>query len=519
MRFALRWLLPIASWSLGCVTYRDRIVVVTQHIEVNQTASTQAAPVDASVAAPGDSALLPATPGRLDPAAMRATLDGFGSWVDAPAYGSVWIPDERVRGQDFVPYLSGGQWLPTRAGWYWQSDFAWGAIPFHYGRWVMVGGLWAWVPGSAFAPAWVDWRVGNGWVAWAPLAPGGAAFSASHMYCAWGRLRGPGLRARTVLGPAASSLYAYTAAVPVSCAQGASCYSPGPPVPTAVATDVSVPWATARATAREGALPSTQGIVISPVGTPVEAPARIPDVPGVQRVLNVATGTLRPADALPAHPVPPSVAEGGPSADVEPSSGAADRGTRLVITSAEAPVVRPTATSITAGSSGYSVIPARRMTWSSSLPAVTPEVAPRPMISQRFDVQERVVMPPTAPVATPPPIGAPMFAPRAPSEWRATSGYGSPVFNGYVAPMPSLSTTPSAAVAGDFGRPVFAPSPPPPSTVFVAPSAPVYAAPTRPAYTAPPITQAPVYVPSARGSPFGMRAPTTFAPGVSLRNH
>ena len=41
------------------------------------------------------------------------------------------------------------------------------------------------VPGAVFAPAWVDWRVGNGWVGWAPLAPLGASFVASHIYCAW----------------------------------------------------------------------------------------------------------------------------------------------------------------------------------------------------------------------------------------------------------------------------------------------------------------------------------------------
>ncbi len=517
MRSALRWMLPLAAWSLGCVTYRDRIVVVTQHFEVNQNTTTQTAPVDPTVAAPADTALLPATPGRLDPATMRATLDGFGSWIDAPAYGAVWIPDERVRGEDFVPYLSNGQWLPTRTGWYWQSDFAWGAIPFHYGRWVNLSGVWAWVPGSAFAPAWVDWRVGNGWVAWSPLAPGGAAFAASHMYCAWGRLRGPGLRARTVLGAAAASLYAYTTTVPVSCARGASCYSPGPPVPTAVATEVSSLWATARATAREGALPTSAGVIINPVGTPVDPPARIPDVPNVPRVLNVATGTLRPADALPIRTAPPSIAEGGPSTDVEPSGTSGESGPRLTITSAGAPVIRTTGgTSITAGSSGYSVIPARRMTWGSSIPAVMPEVAPRPMIAQRFDAPQRIEMPPTAPVAMPPPIGAPSFAPRAPSEWRAPSSYGAPAFNGYAAPMPSLPTTPSAAVAGTYGRvyaaPSYAPSQP---TVFAAPSAPVYAAPAAPAYTAPPITQAPVIAP--RAPSFGMRPPTTFAPGVGFR--
>lgn len=201
MRSALRWMLLLAAWSLGCVTYRDRIVVVTQHFEVNQNTTTQTAPVDPTVAAPADTALLPATPGRLDPATMRATLDGFGSWIDAPAYGAVWIPDERVRGEDFVPYLSNGQWLPTRTGWYWQATSAWGAIPFHYGRWVNLSGVWAWVPGAPSRPPRSTRALATAGSRGRALAPGGAAFAASHMYGAWGRLRGPGLRARTCSAP------------------------------------------------------------------------------------------------------------------------------------------------------------------------------------------------------------------------------------------------------------------------------------------------------------------------------
>jgi hypothetical protein len=48
----------------------------------------------------------------------------------------------------------------------------WGWAPFHYGRWFLHDDYgWLWVPGTEWAPAWVDWRHGDGWVGWAPLPP------------------------------------------------------------------------------------------------------------------------------------------------------------------------------------------------------------------------------------------------------------------------------------------------------------------------------------------------------------
>jgi hypothetical protein len=53
------------------------------------------------------------------------------------------------------------------------SDYDWGYIPFHYGRWVWIAGRgWAWIPGRTYAPAWVVWRVGDGgYIGWAPMPP------------------------------------------------------------------------------------------------------------------------------------------------------------------------------------------------------------------------------------------------------------------------------------------------------------------------------------------------------------
>lgn len=112
-----------------------------------------------------------------DPSAVvvfRDKLSPYGSWVDHPTYGTVWVPSSAVVGSDFAPYVSSGRWELTEDGeWLWVSDYDWGYIPFHYGRWVWVSGVgWAWIPGRVYAPAWVVWRTGAyGYVGWAPMPP------------------------------------------------------------------------------------------------------------------------------------------------------------------------------------------------------------------------------------------------------------------------------------------------------------------------------------------------------------
>jgi hypothetical protein len=112
-----------------------------------------------------------------DPSAVvifHDELAPHGTWVDHPTYGMVWVPSSSVVGAEFAPYVSGGHWELTEEGdWIWVSDYAWGHIPFHYGRWVWVSGLgWAWIPGRVYAPAWVVWRTGpSGYIGWAPMPP------------------------------------------------------------------------------------------------------------------------------------------------------------------------------------------------------------------------------------------------------------------------------------------------------------------------------------------------------------
>jgi hypothetical protein len=114
-----------------------------------------------------------------DPRALTAwnqELAPYGTWVDDPSYGRVWIPDARVVGTNFSPYVSGGHWaLDENNDWIWVSEYPFGRVVFHYGRWVWIEGRgWAWVPGLVYAPAWVTWRVPvdtYDYVGWAPIPP------------------------------------------------------------------------------------------------------------------------------------------------------------------------------------------------------------------------------------------------------------------------------------------------------------------------------------------------------------
>jgi hypothetical protein len=99
-------------------------------------------------------------------------LAPYGAWVDVAGYGYCWRPTVAVWNSGWRPYADCGRWLWTDCGWYWYSGYSWGWAPFHYGRWACAGGVgWVWVPGSAWAPAWVNWRVTPSYCGWAPLAP------------------------------------------------------------------------------------------------------------------------------------------------------------------------------------------------------------------------------------------------------------------------------------------------------------------------------------------------------------
>jgi hypothetical protein len=113
-------------------------------------------------------------------------LDDYGDWSSDSDYGEVWYP--RSVAADWVPYHVGHWVYIAPWGWTWVDEEPWGFAPFHYGRWVMLGARWGWVPGPVvvrpvYAPALVGFVGGGGLslsvsigagftgVAWFPLGP------------------------------------------------------------------------------------------------------------------------------------------------------------------------------------------------------------------------------------------------------------------------------------------------------------------------------------------------------------
>ncbi len=114
----------------------------------------------------------PAPPQVVGNSYFYESLSPYGSWVDVAPYGWCWRPTVSVVDVGWQPYLHGGNWLWSDAGWYWNSEYSWGWAPFHYGRWHRGPSFgWVWVPGTTWGPSWVTWRTGGGNCGWAPLPP------------------------------------------------------------------------------------------------------------------------------------------------------------------------------------------------------------------------------------------------------------------------------------------------------------------------------------------------------------
>ena len=108
-------------------------------------------------------------------AEFDAPLAPYGTWVQVGSYGRCWHPVGVAAG--WRPYCS-GEWVWTDCGWYWASDEPWAWACYHYGSWVYDPRFgWVWIPDIDWAPAWVSWRFGGGFVGWAPLPPQGFFFA------------------------------------------------------------------------------------------------------------------------------------------------------------------------------------------------------------------------------------------------------------------------------------------------------------------------------------------------------
>ena len=135
------------------------------------------APLLFSVArcATAPSAVVPKAPPPTAEEVFQRELAPHGEWIVITRYGRVWVPRPAVVGENFRPYVTAGYWVSTNSGWSFESGWSWGWLPFHYGRWFLDSSYgWVWVPDKTWAPAWVTWRYGGGYIGWTPLAPPGA---------------------------------------------------------------------------------------------------------------------------------------------------------------------------------------------------------------------------------------------------------------------------------------------------------------------------------------------------------
>jgi DNA segregation ATPase FtsK/SpoIIIE-like protein len=97
-------------------------------------------------------------------------LAPHGHWFQMENYGWVWTP--RHVAATWRPYTMGHWAYSDDYGWTWVSNEDFGWATYHYGRWFFDADYgWVWVPGDQWAPAWVSWRSGGGYVGWAPMSP------------------------------------------------------------------------------------------------------------------------------------------------------------------------------------------------------------------------------------------------------------------------------------------------------------------------------------------------------------
>jgi len=80
-------------------------------------------------------------------------LNYYGSFFNAPGYGTVWQPYFAGAGWD--PFMNGGWAFNPGFGYGWVSSYPWGWTPYHYGSWNYLPTYgWVWQPGGT----WVGWN-------------------------------------------------------------------------------------------------------------------------------------------------------------------------------------------------------------------------------------------------------------------------------------------------------------------------------------------------------------------------
>jgi hypothetical protein len=94
----------------------------------------------------------------------------YGQWIWDDFYGYVWRPyyNDVYPWGNWSPYFY-GRWSYVNGSLFWVPEEPWGWVPYHLGIWQWDKKLgWVWIPGSVFAPAWVDWEFYFGLYSWRP---------------------------------------------------------------------------------------------------------------------------------------------------------------------------------------------------------------------------------------------------------------------------------------------------------------------------------------------------------------
>ncbi len=170
MRTHLLIATALAFATNGCLVEHDLVREPSPSAQLESAPPPPAGDADA----PDEVTAAPPPVGRnVDTQVFYDRLSGYGHWEYTPEYGRVWVPSVAA---NWRPYYY-GNWELTDWGWTFASNDPWGWAAYHYGSWGYGAGLgWYWVPGSVWAPAWVSWRYGGGYVSWCPLGPAGYSY-------------------------------------------------------------------------------------------------------------------------------------------------------------------------------------------------------------------------------------------------------------------------------------------------------------------------------------------------------
>ena len=124
-----------------------------------------------------------------------SVFDSYGRWDSHPEYGRVWYPSA---GATWQPYSRGRWHSYPRYGWTWIGYDPWAWPTHHFGRWGFSAGVWFWIPGRSWGPAWVSWARSPGYVGWSPLGRDDHpiyrinvynSYSSGYPWCGWSFIR------------------------------------------------------------------------------------------------------------------------------------------------------------------------------------------------------------------------------------------------------------------------------------------------------------------------------------------